>query len=232
MSTTVDVWRVALDATRPPTTTELDSLSEWERARAARFATDALRFRWLGAHITLRRVLAAALDVPVAAITYANGPQGKPFLAHPAATGLEFNFSDSGEQALIAVSRDGPVGVDLEARRPLSNLAGVATSHFSDEERTALLALPDAEQHKAFYRIWTRKEAYLKALGEGLSYGLGRFAVTMDATDARLLHVDGETRVGAKWHIVPIRMDEGYEACVAAPWRIDDIRVHDIDLQR
>lgn len=232
MSTSVDVWRVVLDATRPPATTDLDSLSEWERARAARFATDPLRFRWLGAHIALRRVLATALDVPLATIAYAKGAQGKPFLAHPASTGLELNFSDSGEQALIAVSRDGAIGVDLEACRPLSDLAAVATSHFSEQERVSLLALPETERHAAFYRIWTRKEAYLKALGEGLSYGLGRFAVTMDATDARLLHVDGDARVGAQWHIVPIRVDDGYEACVAAPWHIDDVRVHDIDLRR
>lgn len=232
MSTAVDVWRVALDATRPPATTDLDSLAEWERARASRFATDTLRFRWLGAHIALRRVLAAALDVPAAMIAYAKGPQGKPFVAHPASAGLEFNFSDSGEQALIAVSRDGAIGADLEACRPLSDLAAVATSHFATDERTPLLALPQAEQHAAFYRIWTRKEAYLKALGEGLSYGLGRFAVTMDATDARLVHVDGDARVGSQWHIAPIRVDDGYEACVAAPWRIDDVRVHDIDLRR
>jgi len=232
VSTSVDVWRVVLDATRPPATTDLDSLSESERARAARFATDALRFRWLGAHVALRRVLASALEVPLATISYAKGPQGKPFLAHPASTGLEFNFSDSGEQALIAVSRNGAIGVDLEACRPLSDLAAVATSHFSEQERVSLLALPDAERHAAFYRIWTRKEAYLKALGQGLSYGLARFAVTMDATDARLVHVDGDARTGSQWHIEPIRVDAGYEACVAAPWRMDEIRVHDIDLRR
>ncbi|MFN0098285.1 MAG: 4'-phosphopantetheinyl transferase family protein [Gemmatimonadaceae bacterium] len=232
MSTTVDVWRVALDATRPPTAADLDSLSELERTRAGRFASDILRFRWLGAHVVLRRVLAAALDVPPAAITYAKGPQGKPALAHPERTGLEFNLSDSGDQALIAVSRHGPLGVDVEACRPLSDLAAVATSHFAADERAPLLALPQTEQHAAFYRIWTRKEAYLKALGEGLGYGLGRFAVTMDAADARLLHVDGDTRAGSQWHIVPIRADDGYEACVAAPWRMHDVRVHDIDLRR
>lgn len=232
MSTTVDVWRVALDATRPPAATDLADLSEWERARAERFASDALRFRWLGAHAALRRVLATALDVPPAAITYATGPQGKPFLAFPERSGLEFNVSDSGERALIAVSRDGPLGVDLEACRPLSDLAAVAGSHFAVDERAHLFALPHAEQHAAFYRIWTRKEAYLKALGEGLAYGLGRFAVTMDASDARLLHVDGDARVASPWHIVPIRVDDGFEACVAAPWRMDEVRVHDLDLRR
>ncbi len=231
-ATVVDVWRVALDATRPPSAAALASLEPWEHERAAKFATDTLRHRWLGAHVALRHLLADALGVAPATITYGKGPQGKRFIAAPAAQGLEFNFSDSGDLALVALARGGPIGADIEARRAQPDLAAVAESHFSVEERQALLALDSAEQLAAFYRLWTRKEAYLKALGAGLGYGLGRFAVTMDAEDARLVHVDGDHRVAASWRIAVVAAPEGYEACVAAPWPFAAIRVHDLDVRR
>lgn len=227
MSTAVDVWRVALDATRPPAAALISELSEAERARAARFATDALRNRWFAAHVALRRILAARLDVPPATISYSTGANGKPQLASPAGTALEFNLSDSDGYALIAVSFGGAVGADVERRRPLPDLLTLARRYFAESEQTALLELPAAEQHAAYYRLWTRKEAYLKALGAGLSYGLARFAVTASAADARLLVADGDHDVGRRWRIEPITVADDYEACVAAPWRFDDLRVHD-----
>ncbi|MBL8998207.1 MAG: 4'-phosphopantetheinyl transferase superfamily protein [Gemmatimonadetes bacterium] len=214
----ITVWRIALDAARPPDEASRAILSEAERARAARFLRESDRNRWLHGHVALRRILGEALGVSPGTIAYETGPHGKPQLASPTASGVEFNFSDSGEFALAAVTSDGAIGVDIEACRPQPDLALIARSHFSAEEATALLSLPEGEQHAAFYRIWTRKEAYLKALGAGLSYGLGRFAMTHDATDVRLLHVDGDAAEAADWSVLRIAVPSGYDGALAARW--------------
>lgn len=170
--------------------------------------------------ITLWRIaLGDALGVSPGAIAYETGPHGKPRLASPATSGVEFNFSDSGDFALAAVTSDGAIGVDLEPCLPQPDLALIARTHFSAEEAAPLLALPEAEQHAAFYRIWTRREAYLKALGAGLSSGLARFAMTHDAADVRLLHVDGDVTEAADWSVLPIAVPPGYDGALAARWR-------------
>lgn len=221
----ITVWRIGLDAARPPDEASRAVLSEAERARAARFLRDTDRNRWLHGHVALRHILGAALSVPPASIAYEAGPHGKPRLASPADSGIEFNFSDSGDFALAAVSTGGAVGVDIEACRPQPDIEAIARSHFSAEEAAALLALPREEQRAAFYRIWTRKEAYLKALGAGLSYGLGRFAMTHDATDVRLLHVDGDAAEAADWSVRAVVLPPGYDGALAARWRVDNVQV-------
>ena len=221
----ITVWRIALHAARPPDEASCTILSAAERARAARFLRDTDRNRWLHGHVALRHILGDALSAPPDSITYATGPHGKPRLASPADSGLEFNFSDSGDFALAAVSTGGAVGVDIEACRPQPDLEAIARSHFSGEEAAALLALPQSEREAAFYRIWTRKEAYLKALGAGLSYGLGRFAMTHDATDVRLLHVDGDVTEASDWSVRAIDVPSGYTGALAARWAVERVQV-------
>lgn len=226
-SADVVVWRIVLDPARAPDAAALAELSEAERARADRFATEALRNRWLWGHVGLRRILARELECEPAAIAYGRGGEGKPFLAAPAKTGLEFNFSDSADRALVAVSRRGPVGVDVEWQHRHDDLAAVAERCFAGDEVRALAAVAAPERLAAFYRIWTRKEAYLKALGAGLGYGLGRFAVTHDARDVRLLHVDGAAEAGPRWQLRAIDVGEGYEAALAAAWEMREVAVSD-----
>ncbi len=211
----VTVHRIALDATRPPDARAVAELSDAERARAARFASTALRDRWLWGHVALRRILARALDVAPARVAYGTGESGKPFLAAPSGTGIEFSYSDSGDLALVALSTGGPVGVDVEACRPRRDVEAIAASHFAPAEREALRALPEAERLSAFYRIWTRKEAYLKALGVGLSHGLGRFVVTHTEADAHLVSVVGGSRGTAPMWLRSVAVPAGYAAAVA-----------------
>jgi len=210
----VTVWRIALDPLRAPDAAAVAELSEQERARAARFATDALRNRWLHGHVATRRILARALGVAPHTIVYGAEAAGKPFVASPAGSGIEFSFSDSGDRALVAVGDGGALGADIESCRPLTDLEGVAERFFAAEERAALFALPEAEREAGFYRLWTRKEAYIKALGTGLGHPLDRFVVTIAANDARLVSVDGDRAAAARIALRSISVGDGYEGAL------------------
>jgi len=224
----ITVWRIPLDASRPPTPDELAVLSEKERARAARFLRDTDRHRWLQAHAATRRILGDALDVAPGSIEFGAGAAGKPFIASPAERGLEFNFSDSGDLALLALSRVGPVGVDVERARPLTDMAAIAESHFAEQERAALFALPEPERIAGFYRLWTRKEAYIKAIGTGLGHSLDRFAVTIERGDVRFLHLDGDELEARRWVLAAIEAPDGYAGALAARSVQTPIVVRDI----
>ena len=213
---TVRVWRIALDPLHAPDAAALAELSEEERARAARFATDALRNRWLHGHVATRRILARTLGVEPHAIVYGAEAAGKPFVAAPARSGIEFSFSDSGDLALLAVGRSGALGVDVESRRPLSDLAGVAERFFAADECAALLALPESAREAGFYRLWTRKEAYIKALGSGLGHPLAKFVVTIAIDDARLVSVDGDRAAVARCALRSIDVGADHEGALVA----------------
>lgn len=224
----ITVWRIALDAARPPGADELAILSEVERARAARFMRDTDRNRWLRAHVATRRILGEALDVEPKAVEFGAGKSGKPFVSSPGDSGLEINLSDSGDLALLALSRVGPVGVDVEHVRPLTDMEAIAESHFAVEERAALLALPEAERLDGFYRLWTRKEAYIKALGKGLGHALDRFVVTIAPADVRFVHLDGDAGVARTWALRAIPVPTGYFGALAV--RRDEVSVDVLDV--
>lgn len=211
----IRVWRIPLDPSAPPAEHGIATLTDDERARAARFRFDRDRNRWLGAHVALRRILGAELGVAAERIRYLRGPAGKPAVAWPADTGLEFNLSDSGDLALLALSRIGPVGVDVEHLERIPDFSTIAESHFADDERRALLALPSPDQLEGFYRIWTRKEAYIKAIGIGLGFALDRFAVTLAREAPRLLHIDGDADRARAWSLHDVSPSAHYVGALA-----------------
>ncbi|MFN3432071.1 MAG: 4'-phosphopantetheinyl transferase family protein, partial [Candidatus Sericytochromatia bacterium] len=141
--------------------------------------------------------------------------KGKPRLVAPHAEALRFNVSHSGEVALIAVARSREVGVDLEAVRPMRDLAGLWRMVASPVEAIRLESVPESEHMGAFYRVWTRKEAWLKATGDGLSRPLQDLEVTFLAGEApALVHVAGMPDAAARWAIVALPVD-GFEAALA-----------------
>lgn len=213
----ITVWRIPLDPGSAPAPGALAELAPGERERAARFRADPLRNRWLHAHVALRRILARELAVAPSTLLYESGAEGKPRLATPTGARLEFNLSDSADLALVAVSRAGPVGVDVEFMSPQPDLDGVAESHFAPEELEALRALPPGDRLDAFYRVWTRKEAFIKAVGSGLAYGLERFAVTVATRDARVTRV--AEGAASAWTLRSLSAPQGYAAALATPTR-------------
>ena len=141
------------------------------------------------------------------------GAHGRPRLAQPQA-GLDFNWSHSGEVALLAVARGIAPGIDVECARPRPRAMDLARRFFHADETAALLALPEAERHAAFFELWTAKEAVLKASGHGISFGLDRLRVERDGR-LRLAWLDGDD--AAAWQLHALTLGDGCTGALA--WR-------------
>lgn len=213
----VDVWRLPLDPP-PATVAELARLlSPDEAMRVDRLRRERDRRRFTVCRATLRLLLGRYLGQRPAAIRFAYGRHEKPRLADPTVGRLEFNLSHSSSLALVAVTAGCPVGIDVEALRPLPDAPALARRFFSAAERAALAAYPEGERERAFYRCWTRKEAYLKAVGDGVAARLDRFDVSLEPADARLLAVDGEPALADTWSLTHIEPGPGYVGALALP---------------
>jgi 4'-phosphopantetheinyl transferase len=210
------IWRIDEDAPYPQ-----GILSPTELARAARFVRAADRAAHAAAHAGLRAILGDCLGVPPLHLAFGTEPMGKPFLAAPDSAGLHFNLSHSKGLAALGVARF-PIGVDLEALRPVEE--GLAATVFSALELQELAALPPGLQQAGFFRGWTRKEAFVKALGSGLLAPLDRFSVSLSPdAPARLRDVDWAPGEAEAWQIAHVTPADGYVGAVAAHrrgWRL------------
>ena len=142
------------------------------------------------------------------------GPHGKPALADPAHE-LQFSSSSSDDCCLIAVTATSPIGVDVERVVPRTYLERIAETRFAPEEADAIGQLRGQERLRAFYNCWTRKEAYLKATGAGLTQGLDRVIVSVDDERPAILSLDGDDP--AAWSVVSLDPEPGFTGAVV--WR-------------
>jgi 4'-phosphopantetheinyl transferase len=229
----VHVWRASLDQPPGVAARLRLTLSEDERDRAARFHFERDRVRFVIARAALRAVLGRYLDVRPGDPRFSYGAHGKPslspeFVARPAGVGLEFNVSHSHTLALVAVARGRALGVDIERLRADAAERRIAERFFSAREFAALCALPDEQQPRAFFDCWTRKEAYIKARGEGLSFPLEEFDVSLDPdAPATLLRVRGDVREAGRWSLRALDVEPGYAATLAVEgsgWRLHTLR--------
>lgn len=163
----------------------------------------------------LRAVLGAYLGLPADAVVLVEGEHGRPELAEPLDRSLQFNWSHSGDAALIALARGCVPGVDIEQLRPRPRAMQLAERFFHPEEVAALLALDPSDQERAFLQLWTSKEATLKAMGRGIAFGLGRLRLAVAPALPRLLWLDGDD--ASLWQLHALAVVEGYVASVA--WR-------------
>ncbi len=155
-------------------------LSSAERERTARFKFERDRRLYTVAHAALRSILAGYLNVAPGDLEFEIGPRGKPRLAPTFSNdSLEFNLSHSSEVALIAVTREQEIGVDVERIKEDFAFAEVAERYFTTREVSAIRALPEDLQRRAFYQCWTSKEAFLKAKGVGLSGELDEVEIVL-----------------------------------------------------
>ena len=209
----VHVWCAALG--RPPEEiAELVALlSADERARAARYRAPRAREEFQASRALLRVLLGRYLGRDPSRLEFRQGPQGKPALAGGAR--LSFNVSHSFGAALFAISAGGEVGVDLEQVRPFENDLGLAERFFCAGEWEALRALGEGRR-EAFFHVWTRKEAYLKAGGLGLSGGLERVEVSVPPDDPpRVLRIDGAEAPAQRWSLRALLPLPGYVGALA-----------------
>jgi len=164
-------------------------LSPAERFLAGRKVTEELQRRAVVSRGLLRLALGAALGREAADVPLALGEKGKPHLAERADSArLDFNLSHTGDLWLLALVAAGPVGVDIELERDETDWDGLAERYFSESEREAFRALPPGVRRRAFFRIWTQKEAFLKARGSGLATPLEKFDVEVDPEREVAIH--------------------------------------------
>ena len=206
----VHVWYVDLAIDAGTLGRLAAGLSASERARAGRFKLERDARRFVVARSAVRAVLGRYLGVAARDLTFTYGTYGKPALerAHAA---LGFNVSHSGDLAVLAVGWNRAVGVDVEARRPLPDLAALAARVFAPAERAVLDALAAIDQPAAFFRGWTRKEAFIKATGQGLAQPLSGFVVSLGPDEAaRFVDIGGDTAALARWTLHDLTPREGY----------------------
>ncbi|MDA0704386.1 MAG: 4'-phosphopantetheinyl transferase superfamily protein [Proteobacteria bacterium] len=149
-----------------------------ELARADRFVFPEHRARFVVAHGLLRSLLAAYRDGPPGALRFVEGRYGKPSLADGA--GPRFSLSHSEDGIAVALARDADIGVDIERVRAMKDRDDLVARFFSEDEKEAYFALPPARREQAFFRLWTRKEAFVKGIGLGFSRPLESFTVNAE----------------------------------------------------
>jgi 4'-phosphopantetheinyl transferase len=201
----VHIWSFSLEYDDAHAEAVLNA-EEAIRATHFRFARD--RHRFVNGRASLRRILGGYLGLEASELSFSYGPAGKPELGAPhVGAGLSFNLSHSEGWALLAVARGPRLGVDQERVRAMRDLSAVAERFFAPAEAAALERIELSLRTRAFYAIWTRKEALLKAFGAGLSLPLDGFCVSADpSAPARLLSTAFRPEEAARWSLLDIAL--------------------------
>lgn len=218
---TVHVWRISLDQPDDRLDRFRRTLDPDELNRASRFHFENHRQHFIVARGFLRSVVARYLETQPEALRFSYGAYGKPELASEHM--LRFNLSHSHEVALLAVALDAEVGVDVEHVRADFASEEIARRFFSRAEVEVFNALPKEEQVAAFFRCWTRKEAYIKAIGKGLSQALDAFDVTLAPGAAPAL-LRAEDDDASRWLLTDLNAGDGYAAALAIAGPITTLR--------
>ena len=212
----IEVWLARLDLAAGQIRQCASVLSRDEQLRAERFHFARDRRRFVVARGRLRQLLGGYLGIAPAAIAFEKAKNGKLSVTRHAAA-VQFNVAHSDERAIYAVSRRCALGVDIECLNRDVDCDRLAERFFTQRERTMLRRIPEAERKRAFLACWTRKEAVVKATGDGLALPLDQFDVTV-APDAapRLRHFAIATQRTANWHLYAANVGSDYVATIAA----------------
>jgi 4'-phosphopantetheinyl transferase len=212
----VHIWRVDLESPTAVIERCAAILSASERARADRYVFEQHRRRWTVARAALRLLLARYLNREPGMLEFTFNKFGKPSLENPSKEGkIEFNLSHSAEIALYAFTRDRLVGVDVEYMRTDLDYDGMARHSFSLQEQHILYGLVGEEKRQAFFRGWTCKEAYAKALGKGFSQAFDQFTVSLlPAQPYALLQQNEDDRELTRWSFLQLATVPDYAAAL------------------
>ena len=216
-ATDIHIWGLLVDLPQDRIVQLAQRLSgeEIKKSTCYRFERD--RKRYIARQAFLRIILGYYLDCETRHINFSYGPYGKPRVQDDiSSTGIHFNLSHSNGLALFAVTRDVEIGIDLEMIKPLSDLEGIVTNFFSPSEIAEFYKVTANERLFAFYNCWTRKEAFIKAIGKGLTYDLSEFDVSL-APDkpARILSISGNTEQAACWSLAELNPASDFVAAIA-----------------
>jgi 4'-phosphopantetheinyl transferase len=216
--TDIQVWRAPLNISNATLASFAACLDTDEQARAARFHFDRHRNQFIAARGWLRTITGWYLRTDPATLIFKYSDFGKPSINESVATvPLRFNLAHSGELALYAFTLRREVGIDIEVIDPKFASETIARQFFSPKEVAALLKFPINQRPHAFFDCWTRKEAFLKAQGMGLSLPLDQFEVSLKHDQPALLHTAWDAKEAARWSLKNIDAAPGYAAALAVP---------------
>lgn len=217
----VHVWRASLKHPQHRLQQLRGTLASDEAERAARFHFERDRQHFIAARGLLREILSRYLKLSPDSLRFKYTSYGKPYLTDECGGAwLRFNVSHSGGLALYAISRGRELGIDIEQIRTDIEHKQIASDFFSKQESVALHALPAHLQQEAFFLCWTRKEAYVKGIGEGLSLPLNSFDVSLTpGAPASLLAVRGDAQEAARWTLQALEPGPDHRAALVAEGR-------------
>jgi 4'-phosphopantetheinyl transferase len=221
----VHVWAAPLEVSAAARARLAATLSDDERERAAQFKFENLRHRYVAGRGLLRDLLSRYVNADPVAVELTYSDHGKPSLASQfAGAGIHFNLAHSDDLALFAFTRAGAVGVDVEWIRPVKDMEELVARFFSPRESELFRELAAADRPAAFFNLWTRKEAMLKATGEGLTGSLSRIEVSfLPGESARVIRIAGDPAAAAEWSLRELSPAEGFVGAVAV--RCKNLRV-------
>ena len=214
----VHVWRASLEAPGTRIAELRCILSGDELGRANRYLSKSNGRRFLVARALLRTILGRYLGVRPTALFFDYGRNGKPELAQGCNPGgLRFNLSHTGNIAIYAITRNRAVGIDIEDPSRTVDMQPIVRRNCSKQEQADLKSVPEELQQQAFFTCWTRKEAYIKARGDGLSAHLNQITVSLvPGEPARLIDTPEGKEEAARWTIKEINVGSGYVAALIA----------------
>ena len=211
----VHLWIVRLEASEAGFAKAWSWLAVDEATRADRFHFEKHRRAFVIGRAALRALLGQYLRLPASQVRLTYGPKGKPGLAD-AANPLRFNVSNSGDLAVVALTTGCELGVDVEQHRAVPEIEKIAARFFAPEECAELLELPEGSRVQGFFHCWTRKEAYIKAVGDGLYAPLDSFRVTLrPGAPAQMLCLDGSAEAARHWTLHDFIAGADYAGAVA-----------------
>ena len=201
------------------------SADEITRSKSFRFLKD--RSAYIAARGYLRMLLAKYIDKSPREISLSYTAEGKPFISP--SKGIHFNLSHSGNRAVLGFSKEGPIGVDIELVKREVNIDLVARHSFSMVEQQKLFSLPSEQQREAFFTCWTRKEAFIKAKGEGMSIPLDEFEVSLvPGEKPELRHAEWDPEEPSRWTFNDLPRIEGYIGAWACGGEIQHIHTYNL----
>lgn len=214
----VHLWCISLTASSQTITEMTDIISQEERDQAERFHAQSSRVGFILGRGSLRMLLGAYFDINPSSIQFEYSVAGKPLIINNSNDAdIQFNYSQSENLGLIGITKDRCIGVDIEKIREDFDFKPIALRFFTTYEFSNLFQLPEGEQRSGFFRLWTAKEAYLKAIGVGLSGSLSRFDFELpksgNVDSYSFINKEYQTRWTIKW-VFPY---PGYNAAVAVP---------------
>ena len=213
-----NLWAFSLDLDADEIDRLLHTLSPEEQLRARRFRFDLHRDRFIAGRGQLRLLLSHYTRQEPARIQFAYGANGKPELVSlPPDLPLQFNLAHSAELALLAVNRSVPVGVDVEELHPLEDAPALVARFFSPRENLAFQGLRESQKLTAFFNLWTRKEAWLKATGEGIGYSLDKVEVSFLPDEEAQLFSTPQDKPAADWQLTSLKPASAFVAALAIP---------------